>query len=71
MNARQWPTWATGRGEAIQVPSLIDGVCIDFGGYLLKVRPGVIWLENANGEGMHVKSEDMRQLLDTLFQEKF
>ena len=47
------------------------GICIDFGDYLLKINAGAIWLENADGEAMHVNNEDFRNLLDQLFKEKF
>lgn len=32
------------------------GVILDFGDYLLKIKAGVIWLENSAGEGMHVRN---------------
>jgi len=53
------------------IPNEPAGICIRCGPYLLKLSEGVIWLENAEGEGMQVKPEDFSALLDTLFKEKF
>lgn len=74
---RQWQVWTIGRGDAIEEDQAgadqqpAEGVCIDCGGYLLKVRAGSIWLESPDGEGMPVAPADLRHALAQLFQAKF
>lgn len=55
----------------VRVDDAEPGVCIDFGDYRLKIKAGIIMLENSAGEAMHVKNEEFRALLDHLFKERF
>ena len=61
----------TDRTSTVHVDDTKPGVCIDFGDYRLKIKAGIIMLENSAGEAMHVNNEDFRALLDQLFKERF